>query len=228
MLELGLCFLALLALESSIEVFIVSECIVFLFPNFNDVLFIDVGLLSEYVASKPLFRLLHGLQCFHEPLLQLFLLASQLLLQAKLPLLPSGELIEFCLHNLVLAQVLFIVCQLVELRLVEAEPPQHIRLYGQVAVVPVAVDLALISDSPVDALVFILLLWLFPSHELPWRLVCSEIGIVLEHVQVALFQFLLGDLPALALDNFRELIVVLSLLIVLQLLVLGTPQHESP
>jgi hypothetical protein len=91
-----------------------------------------------------------------------------------------------------------------------------------------AVDLPLISDSPVDALVLVLLLDLLPPQQSARALVGSEVGIVLEHVQVLLLQLLLGELPVLVLDHLGELVVLLRLLAVHQGLVLRTPQDEDP
>jgi hypothetical protein len=86
-----------------------------------------------------------------------------------------------------------------------------------------AVDLALVGDAPVYALVLILSFDFLSSHQFARCLVGRKVGIVLQHVQIFLLQLLLRQLPVLVLNYLCEFIVLLGLLVVHLLLVLRTP-----
>lgn len=116
-----------------------------------------------------------------------------------------------------------VVGQFVELRLVQVQSSEQVGLDGKVALEAMSVDFAFVGDAPVYALVFVLFLDFLSSHELARCLVGREVGIVLQHVQVLLFQLLLRELPVLALDYLCKFVVFLGLLVVHLLLVLRTP-----
>ena len=86
-----------------------------------------------------------------------------------------------------------------------------------------AVDLALVGDAPVYALVLIFCFDFLSSHQFARCLVGRKVGIVLQHVQIFLLQLLLRQLPVLVLNYLCEFIVLLGLLVVHLLLVLRTP-----